>query len=52
MVSESARYLTYDGKANAFFTVEPDPDALFVKQVARIDAETLDNLSLWEVDES
>ena len=51
VLSDTGTYRTYDGKANAFFTVTPDPDALFVKRVDRIDADTLDEMGLWEVDE-
>ncbi len=51
VLSDTGTYRTYDGKANAFFTVTPDPAALFVKRVDRIDAETLDEMGLWEVDE-
>lgn len=46
-VCESGSFLTYDGAANAFFQVTPDPQAMVLKRVDRIDAETLDQLT-WE----
>lgn len=51
MVSEMEDYRVYDGEANAFFTVEPDDDALELKLVDRIDAVTLNGLDAKGVDE-
>lgn len=49
VLSETGKYVTYDGKENAFLTLEPKDDNLILKRVDRIDAATLDELDAWEV---
>lgn len=51
VLSETAVFRSYDGQANAFFTIETDPDVLVVKRVDRIDAQTLEEMRAWEVRE-
>lgn len=50
-VCENGSFFTYDGAANAYYQVTPDPNALVLKRVDRIDAETLDQLTPEEVAE-
>lgn len=50
-LSESGSYLVYDDRENAFCTLDPKEDGLVLKRVDRIDAETLDGLDAWEVDD-
>lgn len=51
MVSETGSFRSYDSRTNMFYTISPQPSALVLKRVERIDAETLDGLRAWEVDE-
>jgi len=50
LVAERATILDYDSASNAYYEIRPDPAALVLKQVRRIDAATLAGLTLREVD--
>lgn len=49
VLSETEGFRTYDGQTNTFYTMTPDPAALVIKRVVRIDANTLNTISAWEV---
>ncbi len=50
IVSETNTIMSYDSRNNCFYETIPDPSALLVKTVERIDAETLERLSTERVD--
>lgn len=50
-LSETGRYLVYDDQENTFCTLTLKEDARVLKRIDRIDAETLDELDRWEVDD-
>lgn len=49
IVSETETVTSYDATLNKFYVTKPDENLVKVKTVARIDAETLDNLSGGEL---
>lgn len=51
VLSETEVFRSYDGQANAFFALEPDPEVLVLKRIDRIDAATLAEMRAWEVRE-
>lgn len=50
IVSESDTIMSYDSTTNKFFETIPDASALIVVTVERIDAETLETLTIEEID--
>lgn len=50
MVSESKNITSYDNVTNQFYETQPDPSALRVITVKRIDAETLESMTKEELD--
>ncbi len=51
MISESEDYVHYDSAEHMFYEVDLDKDVLILKRIRKIDTETLDELTAWEVDE-
>ncbi len=49
VISESEEIVSYDSRENAFYRTVPDPSALTVKVVDRIDAAALDRLTVEEI---
>ena len=49
VISESEEIVSYDSRENAFYRTVPDPSALIVKVVDRIDAAALDRLTVEEI---
>ena len=45
-VSETATLLNYDGKADMFYEIEPDENALMIQKVKSIDSDTLDEIEV------
>ena len=43
--------MSYDGTTNRFYETIPNKSSLIVKTVDRIDAETLENLTIGAIDE-
>lgn len=50
IISESDTVISYDGATNQFYTTIPNESALIVKTVGRIDAESLEKLTIEEID--
>lgn len=48
IISESNTLISYDGATNSFYETIPDQDVIMVMTVDRIDADTLDKLSIGE----
>ena len=51
ILSESNTVMSYDGTTNGFYETIPNKSSLIVKTVDRIDAETLENLTIGAIDE-
>jgi len=51
ILSETETITSYDSASNQFFVTKPDESVYTVKVVERIDAETLDALTRWEVEQ-
>lgn len=51
ILSESNTVMSYDGTTNRFYETIPNKSSLIVKTVDRIDAETLENLTIGAIDE-
>lgn len=50
IISETDTVISYDSVTNKFFETEPNESELIVKKVSKIDAETLKNLTIEEID--
>lgn len=51
VLSETDKMIRFDGKTNTFFEYTPFPNEIVMKTVTRIDAQTLEDMGLWEVAE-
>ena len=51
MISEAETIMSYDSTTNQFFETIPDESALIVVNIGKIDAKTLESLTLEEIDE-
>lgn len=49
LISESERIISYDDESNKFYETIPKKSAVIVKTVERIDAKTLDRLTIEEI---
>ena len=50
LVSETNTFIQFDGATKTFIEVVPNPSEVYIKTVARIDAATLEGLTVEEVD--
>lgn len=50
LIAESSMITSYDSVTNKFYQTTPDPSALILKTVDRIDAETLNSLTIEAID--
>ncbi len=50
IVSETETIMSYDSRSNSFYETIPDLSVLLIKKVERVDAETLDKISVKELE--